>query len=121
MTETPVEEIKFKPRFEPVINIGHILQVITVASAIIALMMKISGWQVTTELTLATIELRAQKYIPIIESLATDNNISKERFNNMAQFANEQRVINAQLMQAIGDIKADLAVIKARGDSRNGN
>lgn len=103
-----------KPRFEPVINMGHILQTITIVSAVIAMMMKLSSWQVTTDLAIDRIEARSQKYIPMIESMNKSDDMQSERISNMAQFIAEQRQLNNQLLAGIGDLKADMAVVKTQ-------
>lgn len=104
-----------KPKFEPVINLGHILTALSMAGVLIGLLIKIGAWQTQTENQLAEAKERATKYIPIVEATMKLNDIQDERIANIIDALKENRVANAQILASLNEIKLDVAVLKQRG------
>lgn len=110
----------FKPRFEPVFNIGHILTIITIGSTFLTAMVTMSSWKTNIDLAIERGENRAAKYIPVVEALIKSDDIQSERLGNVATALGEQRALNTQLLTSLGDIKTDLGILKARGELHDG-
>lgn len=113
-----------RPKFEPVINVGHILQAVTIAAGIFALLFRLSGWQVTTDAAInqlnrdiIRIDARADKYLPIMDSMRDLNSIQDERISRISDAIVEQRQGVNKLVELLGDIRTDVATIKAKANN----
>jgi hypothetical protein len=107
-----------RPKFEPVINLGHILTAVTMAGALIGILLKMSAWQSSTDSALAATQERASKYIPLIESGMKANDIQDERIANIVDALKENRKANIEILQSLNEIKLDVAVLKTQGANR---
>lgn len=107
-----------RPKFEPVINLGHILQALTMAGVLIGLLIKISAWQTNTENQLAEAKERATKYIPILEATTKLNDIQDERITNIIDAVKETRKTNLEILQTLNEVKLDVAVMKTQGNRK---
>ncbi len=125
-------EMKHGPRFDPTINVGHIL---TVAS----ILLTVGGgiWWTSAQLTrfqeqanrfqeqlvhmrrdldaATTAALdRQRQYGPRIDGIERDNQVQGERIQNLSLAAADQRKAAADILTILGNIREDMATVRTR-------
>jgi hypothetical protein len=125
-------EVKHGPRFDPTINVGHLL---TVAS----ILLTVGGgiWWTSAQLTrfqeqasrfqeqllhmrrdidsATTAALdRQRQYGPRIDGIERDNQVQGERIQNLSLAAADQRKVAADILTILGNIREDMATVRTR-------
>lgn len=123
-------------RFDPTINNGHIL---TIASIIVTGALSVGSglWWTSGQLTRFQEQVnqfqtqlmsmrrdidasalqaaeRQRTYGPRIDGLERDNQVQGERIQNLSLAAADQRKVAADILTILGNIREDMATVKAR-------
>lgn len=88
------------------VNLGQVLQIFTMASAII-------GYGIYVHIGLRESELARAKYIPIVENLMKDDDLQNERIENITDTLREIRKVQGDQAAILTELARDVAVIKS--------
>lgn len=103
-----------KPRFDPTINYGHILQTVLLVITLGGGIYKYATFESEVRTALAAAAERAKVYQPLVSELQRSQVVQDERIGNLAESVREIRKTNTDLLQSIGGIREDMAAIKAK-------
>lgn len=96
-----------RPEYRPTINLGQVLQIFTMASAIV-------GYGIYVHIGLREGEQARSKYIPIIEQLEASDQLQNERIEIILRTITTIQTQNIDQAKVLGEISRDIAVIKER-------
>jgi len=96
------------------VNLGAVLQMVTVLGAALTLYGIGVRFQYDTEAGIKRADVAREKYVPIIETLVKSDDVQNFRMETMATAIADQRRLLIDNTQKLADIATDLAVVKDR-------
>lgn len=101
-------------KFDWSFNFGHLLTVIVLIAGFATTFVSLSNRFAVVERSIEESRARATKYIPMIETSEKLNNVQDDRIQNLAAGLQEVRKTNGDVMLILGNIREDVASVKAR-------
>lgn len=96
-----------KPKLDPTITFGHMIQITLLAISVI-------GGFFYVKAELDSSKTAREKYIPIVESLVKSDIVQDQRMNNLAEAVIDIRKSQTIIADKLSDIAKTVAVIEER-------
>lgn len=105
---------KIAPRFEPVVNWGHILTCLTIVSGLVVAYGNFTSKMAIVDQSLDNLNVKIAPLPGEIAANRKANDVQEERIQNLALSVVELRRANAELMTILGNIREDMAQVRAK-------
>ncbi|KQW22158.1 hypothetical protein ASC80_01805 [Afipia sp. Root123D2] len=103
-----------RPRFDPTINYGHLLQVGMLILTIFGFAYKFGSFQTEVTQRLDAADKWALRVAPMIDGMNSSQAVQDERIANLSSAVVDIRNSNSQVLLKIEAMRDDLAGIKVR-------
>lgn len=103
-------------RFEWTFNAGHVMQVVAIIASVIGLYYGIREQLATQDRRISVLE----QTTAAIPELVTETRVREQRIGSLEVLAKDLAAVNRTLLEKVGQMQADLAVLKDRSDSATG-
>ncbi len=103
-----------KPRFDYSFNLGHVMQAGVIVAGFLSTLLYLAGERAEIKRDIEISRDARLKYVPVIEAMASSNQIQDERITGLGLSVQDIRKTNNEMLLQLGAIREDLAGIKAR-------
>lgn len=110
-----------RPKFDWTINFGQVLQMSSIILTLLVFVVSQARFQERTEQRLAVFDAQSQKYIPVVESLASTFSLLSQRQEAQSEAIRDMRQTDISLDSRTDDLNQELIRIRAVLGETNGN
>ena len=105
---------KITPRFDPVINWGHILTVITIMGGFALAYSNYTAKIAAIEQSIDQSNIRAATALPKLDAALKTNDVQDERIQNLSIAIQDLRRSQNEMVVLMGQIREDMATVRAK-------
>lgn len=110
-----------RPKFDWTINFGQVLQMSSIVITLLVFVVSQARFQERTEQRLAVFDAQSQKYIPVVESLASTFSLLSQRQEAQSEAIRDMRQTDISLDNRTDDLNQEMIRIRAILGEGNGN